>query len=267
VTPHRPGGDFEKAANAIEAWRQQQIAALTSQQRVLYDKACEASEDRKKAKAKELEERKASEIEEAARQRRLAKPAPELKPHIRGPALIARLAKKFVDDQVQGPKVERTIPIEALIEKDVRRDAAADVEQKHAREREGFEAREREVLDDALRGFEQAREIAGTARDAAGKASARDRAKTDFVKTGDSPAPLKTDAIARAIEKVRQKEKAQNEFQRAAEKTDASEPPMKSDPIARAIAKVKAKEEEERARNELERDTGRSLTDTFNRSR
>jgi len=267
MTPHRPGGDFEKAANALEAWRQQQIAALTSQQRVLYDRACEASEDRKKAKATELERRKASDIEEAARQRRLAKPRPELKPHIRGPALIARLARRFVEDQVLGPRVERTIPVEALVEKDIRRDAAADVERQHVHERESFEAHEREALDAVLRSFERAREIAGTARDAMVKANARDRARTDFARTGDGSAALKSEAIARAIGKVRQKEKTQDEFQQAATKTATTESPVKSDAIARAIAKVKAKEEEQRAAGDRDRDPGRSLTDTFNRSR
>ena len=60
--------------------------------------------------------------------------------------------------------------------------------------------------------------------------------------------------------------KVRTDFQKGAEGDGVAQGPIKSDAIARAIERVKAKEEEERARNEREQDRGRSLTDTFNKS-
>ncbi len=265
---HPVGPAFEEAAGAKEAWRRQQIAALTENQRTLYDRACKESDERIRAKAAELEKRRQSDIDEALRKRRLPKPQLNLDPRKRGSTLQELLAKEHTAEQTGASKKSAAAErFQAFADKQERLVVSAQVDREHKRELDQFKQQERNGLDSRLRDFEQAREITGAARDAMGKAGARDQARTDFARTGDAPAPPKSDAIARAIEKVRQKEKARDEFQRAAEKTVAPEPPVKSDAIARAIAKVKAKEEEQRAADDQKRETGRSLTDTFNRSR
>ena len=262
--PHSPREPFEKAADATEAWRYQQIAALTENQRALYDRACKESDERIKAKAAELEKRRQSDINEALRKRSLAKPQLNHNPRIRGATLQEILATGQTGPGKGSPAAAR---FHAFADKHELLFVKAQVDSEHKRELDQFIGLEREGLDSRLRDFEQARGVAGAARDAMGKAGARDRARTDFAKSSDGAAPLKSDAIARAIAKVQQKEKTRGDFQQAAGKTAEAEPPVKSDPIARAIAKVKAKEEEQRAAGDRERDTGRSLSDTFNRVR
>ena len=266
--PHSPREHFEKAADATEAWRQQQIAALTENQRALYDRACKESDERIKAKAAELEKRRQSEVEEALRKRSLAKAQLNLNPRRRGATLQQLVAKEHTAEQTGVSKKSAAAErFQAFAEKNELDFVRAHVDSEHKRELDQFRQQERKGLDSRLRDFEQAREIGGTARDAMGKANARDRARTDFVRTGDSPAPLKSEAIARAIARVRQKEKTKADFQQTAAKTAGAEPPVKSDAITRAIEKVKAKEEAQRTAGDHERDPGRSLTDTFNRIR
>jgi len=230
-TPRHPiGPAFAKAADATEAWRQQQIAALTDEQRRIFEDARHKAEEREKAKAKDLEKRKQADIQEAIRNRLLAKPRPDLHPRVRGPKLMALLAKRLVTDQLQGTKNPATMSSQSYIERQAERFAIAEVEQTHARELEAIQIQERAKTDELLRKFERAR--------------GAELVREDFARAGVA-------------------DKARTDFQEAArgERLD----PLKSEAIARAIAAVKEKEEEEKARDD--RDQGRSLSDTFNRTR
>ena len=265
--PRKPAGPaFDRAADALEALRQQQIAALTENQRALYDQACRKAKEREKAKAADLEKRRHSDIQEAMRKRRLQKPQPELRLRVKGDKLMELLAKKQIADQIGDNRASSTSNIDKFIEKEIKRYATAEVERAHMRERDLLRTQQRRSLDELLQRFEHARGSKDIALSDFGRAGVKGKAKADLEKAGGSNVIPKSDAIARAIARVQQKEKTKGEFEKAA-KGDGTRPePVKSDAIARAIAKVKAKEDEKRQRGD--RGQGRErLTDTFNRTR
>lgn len=261
---HHPGPAFDKASDATEAWRQQQIAALTQTQRTLYESERRKADEHVKLKERELAERRQADIEEATRRRRLAKPHLDLHPRIKGTRLEALLAKKQAAEQT-GTRDPGTTKVDAFIEKEVIRYATEEVDRAHARELNLVKMTGQERLDERLGQFERAREITGEALGSFGRARQRGTASADQAKATGAYEVPRSEAIARAIARVKQKEKTRDDFQQAAGKTAAADPPMRSDAIARAVARVKASEQEQHANRA--HDAGRSLTDTFNRAR
>lgn len=230
-TPEHPlGPAFEKAADAIEAWRQQQIAALTDEQRRIFEDVRRKADERQKAKAKELAARRQADIEAKMRKKLLETPLYELKMP-RGHRTITKvLADQLIAQHFQGG-LSPDYKMLTMLVRGARQWAEREVERDHEWQRQVFREEERVKTDEVLRTFERARE-AQPVHEEFGRAGVADKARTDFEEAarGESARLLKSEAIARAIAAVREKE-----------------------------------EEEEKARSD--RDQGRSLSDTFNKVR
>ena len=127
---HPLGTAFDKAGDPMEAWRQQQIAALTDQQRQAYDRIARDEERKKEAKAKELEARKQHHIVEEKRKLLLSK---------RDLAL-------------------RMLPTRPMKERRAEEMAKAIVEQRNTADIERVAHEGRETLDSHLRQSEQERQ-------------------------------------------------------------------------------------------------------------
>lgn len=130
---HPLGTAFDKAGDPMEAWRQQQIAALTDQQREAYDRIARDEERKKEAKAKELEARKQHHIDEEKRKLLLSK---------RDLAL-------------------RMLPTRPMKERRAEEMAKAIVEQRNTADIERVAHEGRETLDSHLRQAEQERQKDG----------------------------------------------------------------------------------------------------------
>jgi hypothetical protein len=204
---HPVGPAFEKAANAMEAWRQQQIVALTETQRALYEQARRKSEERAEAKQKELAERRQSDIRERTQRKLLQLPAPVLAPGRRPVRLTEIQARQIIEEHYR----HDGRPADATYTRFVRQaetTATREIDKEHEQQREAFGAAEREGHDEMLRSFAAAREAPPAQREPFARAAAEGHAKSDFEKVATN-ANDRSPAIARAIERVRKKEEEQ----------------------------------------------------------
>lgn len=204
--PERPpiNQAFNKAADAMEAWRQQQIAALTDAQRRMYEQACRKAEEREKAKARELEKRKLSDIQERVRKKLLAAPKLELVLDGKRTRITEVLARRLTAEYFQ-PGWRHDLTQFHMAVQQAAKTATAEIELEHKRGRLAFHNRERESLDELLRNCERAREGKGQKPREFARAGAKDRAKTAFQRSA------KDEAIARAFAKVARKEEEERQ--------------------------------------------------------
>jgi hypothetical protein len=204
---HPLGPAFEKAADAKEAWRQQQIVALTETQRALYRQALRKSDERAEAKDGGLSRRRQSDIRERIQRKLLEVPAPVLAPGRKPVPMIVMKARQIIEEHYRrDPNA-----LDGTYTRFVRQAelaATREVDKEHERQREAFTTAERDGLDEMLRRFAAAREASPTAREPFARAAADGHARTDFEKAATN-ADDKSAAIQRAIDRVRQKEEAQ----------------------------------------------------------
>lgn len=200
--PARPA--FYKAADAEEAWRQQQLAALTETQQKIYDQARQKAEEREKAKETELAERRQADIQERMRNKLLETPKLVLEPGRKPVKMTETLARRLVQEHF-GQRSTPENMIYAMAVSQAKGAAIREIDHEHARERQATAHAQREVLDSQLRGFEGAREAQPERREEFARAAPAGKAKTDFAKS-TTTAVAKSPAIARAIEKVRKQE-------------------------------------------------------------
>lgn len=219
----------------MEAWRQQQIAALTETQRGLFDDAQRKSGERVKAKAGELAERKQGDVQE--RMRRKILETAELKLVLgRGRETISEVLAKRLTEEYFRPGLSPKLTGFEILVSGAAKTAVGEIEREYALELEACRHEERGKNDDLLRNFERAREVQPPHREEFARAAAEGKAKTDF--------------------------------QEASRQGGILQDPIKSEAIARAIARVKEKEEEEEhERGDRDQGRGRSLSDTFNKER
>lgn len=224
--PQRPGAGqaLEKAADAMEAWRQHQIAALTDAQRGMYEQACRKAEEREKARAQELERRKQADIQERMRKKILEAPRLELILHGKRTKITEVLAQRLTTDYFQ-PGWQHDFSQFHMMVQQAAKAATAEIEHEHGQNRQAFRDSERGNLDDLLRGCDRAREAKGQNSQEFARAGVKGKAKTGFQRSSRDEA------------------------------------------IARAFAKVAQKEEDERQRDDRDMARGRTLSDSFNKSR
>ncbi|MCB9958701.1 MAG: hypothetical protein H6843_08875 [Rhodospirillaceae bacterium] len=222
---------FDKSAAEIEAWRQQQIAALTDKQREAYEQACRNTGEDQKRKAQKLASCRHLEIKEKMLRKLLEAPELELNYDGRKVRLNEATARNLIEKHFRPNQPEDQTVLGRMVQ-DAARAAIRDIDHQHRCSIEATKQEGRQKLDYVLHAFERARELRPDLRQEFARASDRDKARTDFKEavTGRGLEAVKSEAIARAIEKVRQKEQQE---------------------IARG-----------------NRDTGRErLTDTFNKTR
>lgn len=264
-TPEHPAGPaFEKAADAPEAWRQQQIAAMTETQRGLYERACRRAEDKEKAKATELEKRKQADIQERMRQKLLAKPQLEL--HIAGKRtkITEVLANRLAEAYFQPGRPQDLNQFDMMV-RQAAQAATREIEQEHKREYQAAQDRERHKLDRLLRRFERGRERQPQNRQDFARAAASGKAGADFRKAA------RDKALARAFAKVKGKQEQESQHGRTEQprhrrdsaragagdkaKADIEQTP-KDKAIARAFARAANKERQGRERGAAEKPRG-----------
>jgi hypothetical protein len=200
----RAGQDFAKAADAMEAWRQQQLAALHQAQRELFDRAREKAKEREKAKSKELEKRRQTDIQERARQKLLT--APRLELILRGSrtTMSALLADRMIKEHFKQDTRPDSTVLASLV-RQAAKAATVEVERKHAQELSYTQSREQASLDEQLRSFKHARQTQPKHRDEFARSAIEGKAKVDFQQAA------KDDAVERAVAKTREKQEQQRE--------------------------------------------------------
>lgn len=257
--PEHPAGPaFEKAADAQEAWRQQQVAALTETQRHIYEQARREAKRREEAKAKELAQRRDDEIRAHTRRKLIEAQSIEFSPH---GSKRKRLSERQIDRliaQLLQPGHVAPVSMGSSLASQAYQAAVREIDAEHEREREEFRDKEQSKLDFLLRKFERAREID------------LGQAKTEFTpaaRGGSVRSPVWKQAIARADNRLKKKEKTKADFQKAAQPRSDRQDAAKSKAVSHAIANVKAKQDKKHSREDRKHDTGRSLRDEFNKAR
>lgn len=209
---HRPGPEFEKARNETAAWRAQQIAALTAEQKRVYLNASRQAEAAVNAKTKELADRRQADIRARTQELLRDKPRPQLTPPGRAPSMSAIHARRETERLVGGAPLPRDIDQRTM--QQAERQARGDVARAHDKALKDLRHEKRQELDKMLRGFERARQTRGDSRQEFARAGARDRARSSFERAGrDDPSSAArkaehSPALAKAIEKARAQEQA-----------------------------------------------------------
>ena len=191
----------------MEAWRHQQVAALTQAQRQIYDQARRKSGERTEAKQKELAERRQSDVQERTRRNLLQAPSYDLKPAFRRIEMTEIVARRVVAQYFEDGALPPS-PLYAMVVRQAADTARREIEHEHRQELEALKAAERGGHDEMLRSFAAAREAPPVQREPFARAAAEGHAKTDFEKAATN-ADTNSPAIARAIERVRRKEEEQ----------------------------------------------------------
>lgn len=113
-TEHPVGHAFDRAREPEEAWRQQQIAALTQEQAQEYDRRVQDEQKKLESETKRIEAQKPQRIVTEKQNLLSGKPAPELRPDshmVQGQAMkqkkAGELAKASVE-QKSNTEIERT---------------------------------------------------------------------------------------------------------------------------------------------------------------
>ena len=180
---HPVGPAFDHSLDREEAWRQQQISALTQEQRRSYQQHEQNEQERLATERQNIEAQKPKRIETEKQQLLTGKPAPEL-----------RMAQN-----------------EAMKQKKAGELAQAAIEQKSKTEFERAEKEMRGRLDGHLRHAEQAR-AESQRQDQKTNRDFNEQAKTqEKNRTSDR----RDDALARAFEKAQRQQEQQRQQERA----------------------------------------------------
>ncbi len=113
-TEHPVGYAFERAREPEEAWRQQQIAALTQEQRREYDRREQSEQKKLESEKQRIEAQKPQRIEAEKQSLLSGKPAPELRPDshkVQGQAIKQKKAQELARatvEQKSNTEIERT---------------------------------------------------------------------------------------------------------------------------------------------------------------
>lgn len=170
---------FNDAADAAEAWRQQQTAALTDMQRQLYEQACRKSKEREDAKAKELERRRQAAVQERMRNKLLEQRNLQFNFRGRRTRMTEDVARRLIEEHSQPGRPPDHSLFAATLQR-LEQVAIAEVQRDHALQLKAFKDQERAGLDTMLRRFEQARESKDQGRQDFARAGIKGKAKTDF---------------------------------------------------------------------------------------
>jgi hypothetical protein len=191
---------FGDAADEMEAWRQQQIAALSESQRAVYEHVCRKADQREQAQAAALEDRKQADIRERMRKKLLEAPRLELEFKNTHKTLTETLADRLIAEYFEPGPSRTDLPQFRRMVQQAAKAARREIEREHAQAQQAFQDAERQRRDDVLVKFENARKARNEPVRHFARAGAKEKAKTDFEKA------VKDDAIARAMDKVDKRE-------------------------------------------------------------
>lgn len=172
---HPVGPAFDRAREAEDAWRQQQIAALTQEQRREYDRRVQDEQKKLKAEKQRIEAQKPQRVEAQKQSLLSGKPAPELR-------MLPRQAMKG-----QKAGVWAKVTVEQKSNAQV--------------ERAGIDARER--LDGYLRHAERER------------GARRQQEQTARRESNEKAQSRPDDALARAFQKAHRQQQQSQQRERA----------------------------------------------------
>jgi hypothetical protein len=201
--------EFNRVADSLEGWRNQQIAAMTPTQRRLYEQALRKTEEAKTIKTNELADGRLDEIKKETVSRVLEQPT--LENTIQGQRLTLNeaTARQLTETHFRPNQPPDYTPAGRLVARAAHM-AKEEIDRQHERAIDALTQRGRATTDELLRVFERARNMQPQLTDEFKKANLVDKARTDFREAvkgeGISVDKTKSDAIAQAIAKVNQKE-------------------------------------------------------------
>lgn len=207
-----PAEALAKAADEMAAWRAQQIVALTPQQVRIYNQAKKKADEAIKAKAKQLDDQRSSDIRERMRKHLLGKAEFRFDTPRKGQTPLQIHARQEIEKFFEGVP-----PATKMLTDEINRckhRAEGEIDHEHALEFAKESKNSRDKLDALLQGFEAARNSDKNHGQDFARAGADSKAKAAFEKgTSDQAQESEhSPALKRAIERAQLQEEARQNF-------------------------------------------------------